>query len=140
MMTNSQSNFFRSLVRILGVVAIVGLAFVNDFDAFRARAAVRLPEEALSAEPWLLPSSGIPPVVDTTPIRELAAPAEALKRTTLGPSKPATDRPRRPNISRKEKRALAELMGLVGSSCEEPSFLKSFESFQSCREFVAINC
>jgi len=140
MMTNSQSKFFRSLARFLGVVAIVGFAFVNDFDAFRARAAVRLPEEALSAEPWLLPSAGIPPVVDSTPIRELTAPAEALKRTTLGPAKTTTDRPRRPSNNRKEKRALAELMGLFGSSREEPNFMKSFESLQSCRQFVAINC
>src|ERR1700738_4483299 len=131
----------RSLVRILTVAAIVMIRSAPGLDGLGTSAAVRRPEEAMSLEPWLLPSNVIPAVADTEQIQELAPPPDAPRRTaSVGSAKAVADRARRTTASRLEKRALAEFMGLVGAAGEEQPFMRSFESFQSCREFVAINC
>jgi hypothetical protein len=135
----SEHNYSRRLLRLLGVAAIVTSALANGLIGFSAQAAVRLPEEAISVEPWMVPSVSIPPLVEQTPVRDAATPPESLKRWNAEPQKTVPDRQRRSIRSRKEKRALTELMGLLGPR-DEPDFIRSFESFQSCREYVAINC
>jgi len=124
----------RSLVRIWAVAALVMIALANGLDGPGARAAMRLPEEAMSLEPWAFPADVIPALVDT---KQLAPPQDGPRRTaSVGSPKTGPDRTRRQNFSRTEKRALVEFMGLS----EEQPFMRSFESFQSCRSFVAINC
>jgi hypothetical protein len=87
----------------------------------------------------MVPAVSIPPLLETTPASDVAPPPESPKRGNAEPQKAVPDRQRRSNRIRKEKRALTELMGLIGPS-DEPSFIRSFESFQSCRQYVAINC
>ena len=87
----------------------------------------------------MVPSVSIAPLGDPAPARELTTPPEAPKRWNAEPQKTLPERTRRMNKSRKEKRALTELLGLIGSR-DEPAFMRSFESFQTCREYVAINC
>jgi len=134
----SAQTLSRRLLRTLGVAAIVMSAMAHGLVGFTTQAAVRLPEEAISVEPWMIPSVSIPPLVDPVPARDLIPP-EASKRWNADPQKTLPERPRRSNKSRRDKRALTELLGLVGSR-DEPAFMRSFESFQSCREYVAINC
>jgi hypothetical protein len=122
--------------RTLAAAAIVMIALANNFHGVSAVAAVRLPDEAIS-EPWLLPSNDIPAVVDSVAIQPLAPPADTQRHTIAARSLP--DRSRRQS-TRREKRALVELFGLVASPSEEQSLIKSFEKLSTCREFVAINC
>ena len=142
MRTFPKHNLFRlSLVRILAVAAMVMIALANGLDGRGARAAMRLPEEVASLEPWMLPPDVIPAVVETAQRPEvLPAPNPPRRTAAAGPSKAAPDRARRLTGSRAENRALVEFMGLVWASGEEQSFMRSFERFQSCRKFVAINC
>jgi hypothetical protein len=135
----SAQTYSRRLLRLLIASVIVTSAVANGLIGFSAQAAVRLPEEAISVEPWMVPSVSIPPLVDPAPARDLTTAPEASKRWNSEPQRTVPDRQRRSNKSRREKRALTELMGLVGPR-DEPAFMRSFESFQSCREYVAINC
>lgn len=135
----SAQTYSRLLLRLLGLSAIVLSALANGLVGFSTQAAVRLPEEAISVEPWMVPSVSIAPLVDPSPARELTTPPEAPKRWNAEPQKTLPERPRRPNKRRKDQRTLTELLGLEGSR-DEPAFMQSFESFQSCREYVAINC
>src|SRR5260221_731415 len=112
-----------SPLRILTLAAIVIIALANGFDGLGARAAMRLPEEALSRNPWLILAEFTPAVVNTAQIHELGPPQDAPRRTaSVGLPKAAAERARRPTASRREKRALAEFMGLVGASGEEQPF------------------
>jgi len=142
MRTYSKHNLSQcSRLRVLTVAAIFIIALANGFDGFGARAAMRLPEEAISLEPWLLPSTVIPAVMDTAQIQELTPPQDAPRRIApMASPKAVAERAHRPAASRREKRALAEFMGLVGTSSEELPLMRSFEIFESCRKFVAINC
>ena len=134
----SEHNYSRRLLRLL-IAAIVTSGLANGLIGFSTQAAVRLPEEAISVEPWMVPSVSIPPLVDPAPARDLTTSPEAAKRWNAEPQKTLPERPRRSSKGRREKRALTELLGLIGSR-DEPAFIRSFESFQSCREYVAINC
>ena len=131
----------RRLARILVIAVILVTALAHGLDGLGARAAMRLPEEAITLETWLIPSDVIPAVVDPAQINEVLARPDAPRRTApAGSPKTSVDRLRRQSASR-DKRALSDLMGLFGvSGGEQPFFMRSFESFQNCRKFVAINC
>jgi hypothetical protein len=135
----SAQTYSRRLFRLLSASVIVLCVVANCLVGFTTQAAVRLPEEAISVEPWMIPAVSLPPLTEATPVRDVTAPSESPKRWNAEPQKTVPERQRRLNRSRKEKRALTELMGLLGPR-DEPAFIRSFESFQSCREYVAINC
>lgn len=133
---NERKRCSRSKTLALAAVAAISLA--NNFPGLTARAAVRLPDEAISVEPWMFPANDNPAVVDPVAIQQLAPPVDVQRRAALGKGTP--DRARRPGGSRREKRDLVESLGLVGWPSEEQTLIKSFEKFSACREFVAINC
>jgi hypothetical protein len=131
----------RRLVGALAVAAIVVTALANGLEGLGvcARAAMRLPDEATSLEPWLIPSNSFPAVVDTMQMHE-TPPLDTTRRIAVGSPKVFADRQRRQIFSRTNKRALAEFMGLVTAPGAEHAYGLPFQSFQSCREFAAVNC
>jgi hypothetical protein len=148
-------NFFAKKNRLLrgafirAVMLVIGL--VCSLDGLVTKAAMRLPEELLAVEPWSMPGPSIPevetsitigwPGEQNKPGREPAIQQTAPSRPLLPESSRVTlDRARRANPGQKNKRALAELLGLVAAPGEEQIGLLRFEGFRKCREFVAINC
>lgn len=128
----------RSLLRIFGVTAIVMIGATNSFDRPGVRAAMRLPEDVISLQPSLAPSNARSVAPESAPAHELPAAQDGVRRIIPVAPKAAADRPRRQSANR--RRALAELMGLVSAPGTERGYVLPFENFQSCREFVAVNC
>ena len=118
-------------------IAISVLATV--FYAAGARAAMRLPEDALSAEPWLLPANTPPAVMQVALFQ--AAPIPDVQRRIAGPVpfKATADRSRRRSNYQNDKRVLADLMGLTTGDSVDKGELPFF-ALQTCRVYVAVNC
>ena len=130
----------RSAGRVLAVV-LISSALLNGFAGLGARAAMRLPEEATSLEPVLVPANVGTAVVDTAQNHEMPAPQDAPRRTIASLSPRAfADRQRRMTVGRNNRRALAEFMGLIPAPGAERAYGLPFDNFQRCREFVAVNC
>lgn len=129
----------KSLIRFFCLTAIVMIAAASGFDGLGARAAMRLPEDVISLEPSLAPSNARPVATEAVPNREMPAAQDTPRRLATAAPRASADRSRRQSNNRKDRRALAELMGLVSAPGTE-RYVLPFENFQSCRQFVAINC
>jgi hypothetical protein len=140
MKTYSKYERYRhSLVRFFCLTTIVMIAAANGFDSRGARAAMRLPEDVISLEPSLAPANARSVAVESAPVHEMPAAPDAPRRSATAALRASADHQRpQQSTNYKDKRELAELMGLIREM--ERGYLLPFENFQSCRQFVALNC